>query len=96
MFTLNEKSEVDRKMLKCDYIRYSPAEIGKINTASNQLYNNVPREDSVISLLNSYLEKTFDVLHAAIGNRFVDGIDIRLVNIGPIELFSIYKLTTSS
>ena len=60
------------------------------------MYNNIPREDSVISLLNSYLELNFDVLHTATNNRYVDGNDIRLVNLGPISLFSNYKLTTSS
>ena len=53
-------------------------------------------EDSVISLLNSFLELNFDVLHAATNNRYVDGNDIRLVNLGPIALFSNYKLTTYS
>ena len=57
---------------------------------------NVPREDSVISMLKSYLELKVDVLHAATNNRYVDGNDIRLVNLGPIALFSNYKLTTSS
>ena len=38
----------------------------------------------------------FDVLHAASGNRYVDNNNIRLVNLGPIALFSNYKLTTSS
>ena len=38
----------------------------------------------------------FDALHAAIGNRYADGDDIRLVNLAPIALFSNYKLTTSS
>ena len=47
-------------------------------------------------MLNSYLEIKFDVLHAATNNRYVDGNEIRLVNLGPIALFSIYKLTTSS
>ena len=47
-------------------------------------------------MLNSYLELNFDVLHAASGNRYVDGDDIRLVNLGVIGIFSIYKLTTSS
>ena len=47
-------------------------------------------------MLNSYLELNFDVLHAANKNRYVDGNDIRLVNLGPIALFSNYKLTTSS
>ena len=47
-------------------------------------------------MLNSYLELYFDVLHAATNNRYVDGNDIRLVYLGLIVLFSIYKLTTSS
>ena len=97
MFKLNEKYEINRDILKCDYIRYSPSEISTINTANSQVYINIPREDSVISLLNSYLELNFDVLHAAApNNRYVDGNDIRLVNLGPIALFSNYKLTTSS
>ena len=57
---------------------------------------NIPREDSVISLLNNYLDLNFDVLGADNNNRYVDGNDIRLVNLGPIALFSNYKLTTSS
>ena len=96
MFKLSEKYEVDRKILKCDYIRYSPAEISTINTANSQVYIKRPREDSVISLLNSYLELNFDVLHAADNNRYVDANDIRLDNLRPIALFSNYKLTTSS
>ena len=47
-------------------------------------------------MLNSYLELNFDVLHAATNNRYVGGNNIRLVNLGPIALFSNYKLTTSS
>ena len=96
MFKLSEKYEINRDILKCDYIRYSPSEISTINTANSQVYINIPREDSVLSLLNSYLELNFDVLHAATNNRYVDGKDIRLVNLGPIGLFSNYKLTTSS
>ena len=96
MFKLSEKYEINRDILKCDYIRYSPSEISTKNTANSQAYINIPREDSVISLLNSYLELNFDVLHAATNNRYVDGNNIRLVNLGPIALFSNYKLTTSS
>ena len=97
MFKLSGKYEINRDILKCDYIRYSPSEISTINTANSQIYINIPREDSVISLLNSYLELNFDVLHAAApNNRYADGNDIRLVNLGPIALFSNYKLTTSS
>ena len=47
-------------------------------------------------MLNGYLDLTFDVLHAATNNRYVDNNDIRLVNLGPIAMFSNYKLTTSS
>ena len=96
MFKLSENYEIDKRILKCDYIRYSPAEISTMNTANSQIYINIPREDSVISLLNSYLELNFDVLQAATDNRYVDANDIRLVNLGPIALFSNYKLTTSS
>ena len=96
MFKLSENYEIDRRILKCDYIRYSPAEISTINTANSQTYINIPREDSVISLLNSCPELNFDVLHAANNNRYVDANDIRLVNLGPIALFSVYKLVTSS
>ena len=53
MFKLSENYEIDRRILKCDYTRYSPAEISTINTANSQIYINIPREDSVISLLNS-------------------------------------------
>ena len=96
MFKLNDKNEINRDILKCDYIRYSPSEINTINTANSQVYINIPREDSVISLLNSYLELNFDVLHARTNNRYANDNGIRLVNLGPIALFSNYKLTTSS
>ena len=64
-------------------MRYSPSEISTlfvVLTPNSQIYINIPRRDSVISLSNCYLEFTFDVLHAATGNRYVDGNDIRLTN----------------
>ena len=61
MFKLSEIYEKDRRILNCDYIRYSPAEISTIKAANSQIYINIPREDSVNSLLNSYLELNFDV-----------------------------------
>ena len=95
MFILCEKYELDRRILKCDYLRYYPSEVSTINTAISQVYINIPREDSLISLLNSYLDLNFDVMHAATNNRYANGNDIRLVILGPIGLFSNYKLTTS-
>ena len=96
MFKLNEKDETDKRILKCDYMRYSPSEKSTINTPNSQMFINIPREDSVISLLNSYIEINFDVLKAATSNRYANTDDIRLINLAPIALFSTYKLTTSS
>ena len=96
MFKLSEKYEIERSILKCDYIRYSPSEISTIKTPNNQIYINIPREDCVISLLKSYLEINFDVLKAATGNRYADGADIRLVNLAVIAFSGIYNITTSS
>ena len=47
-------------------------------------------------MLKSFLDLNFDVLHAATGKRYKDNNDIMLVVLGPIDLFSNYKLTTSS
>ena len=47
-------------------------------------------------MLSSYLDLDFDVVHAATNNRVADNNEIRLVNLCPIDLFSNYKLTTSS
>ena len=96
MFKLSEKNDVDQKILKCDYIRYSSSEISTLNTPNSQIYINIPREDSVVSILNSYFELNFDIIKAATSNRYADGDDIRLINLVPIALFSNYKLTTSS
>ena len=93
---LNENYEVIRRILKCDYIRYSPSEMSTKNTPKSQIYINIPRGDSVKSLFGSLLKLNFDVLHAATNNRYIDGDDIRLVNEGPIALVSNYKLQSSS
>ena len=91
MFKLNEKYEVNRKNSKGDYIRYSSSEISTINTANSPMYINLPGEVSVISLLNISLDLNFDVLHAASNDRYADRNDMRLVNLGPIALFSDHK-----
>ena len=97
MFKLNEKYDVNRDILKCDYIRYSPSELSTINTANSQSYINIPRGDAVKTLLNSFLDLNFDVFHAVNpDNRYADVDDIRLVILGPIVLFSNYKLASSN
>ena len=37
MFKLSEKYQIDRRILKCDYISYSPCEINTINTPNSQI-----------------------------------------------------------
>ena len=96
MFKLSERYQYDRKILKCDYIRYSPSKISTINTPNSQIYIKIPREDSLNSLLKSYLDLNFDVLNAATNNRYVDADDIWLINLAAIALFSNFNMTTSS
>ena len=96
MFKLNENYEIDRRILKYDYIRCSPAETSTINTPKGQIYVNIPEEDSVITLLFSYLDIKFEVIKKADNSRYGNGIDIKLVNLAPIALFSNFILTTSS
>ena len=60
------------------------------------MYINIPREDSVVCLLNKYLELNFELIKRADTSRFANGNDIRIFNLGPICLFQNFKLTTSS
>ena len=68
----------------------------KKNTPNSQIYINIPREDSVISLLISYFDLNFEVIKKTDNFRYGNGNNIRLVNLAPIALFSNFKLTTSS
>ena len=72
MFKLSEQYQIGRKILKCVHNRYSPSESSTINTPYSQIYIDIPREDSVISLLNTYVHLIFDVLNVATGNRYAD------------------------
>ena len=56
MSKLNEKYEVIKNNLKCDYIRYPLSETNTINTANSQIRIIIPRETSVFSLLNIYFD----------------------------------------
>ena len=46
--------------------------------------------------MNSYLDLNFEVVKKNDNSRYANGNDIRLVNLGPVALFSDLKLTTSS
>ena len=95
MYKLNEKYEIIRSILKCDYIRLTPEELSTNNTANSQKCFNIPRKNSVFSLLDSCLDLNFDVSHAT-NNKYADDNDIGLVNLAPFSLFNKYKITTSS
>ena len=79
MFKLNENYEVDRRILKCDYIGHSPAKTSTINTPNSQIYNNIPRQDFVSSLLNSYLVFNFEDIKKTYNSRYANGNDIKLI-----------------
>ena len=55
MFKLSERYQIDRRILKCHYIRYSLSEISTKNTANSQIYITIPRENSLTSLLKVIL-----------------------------------------
>ena len=73
MFKLNENYEVDRRILKSDYIRYSPTQTSTINTFSSQTYIEIPREDSVLSFLNSYIDLSFGLIKKTYNSNYSDG-----------------------
>ena len=70
MFKLNEKSQVDRRILNRDYIRFLPAKTSTKNTPNSQIYKNILREDSVLSSLNSYFDLKFEVIKRADNSRY--------------------------
>ena len=47
-------------------------------------------------MLNNYLDLNFEVFKKADDSRYANGNDTRLNNLGPIALFSNFKLTTSN
>ena len=96
MCKLDKKIAVDKRIPKYCYIRYSPAEASKIKTPNSKKCNNIPKENSVLSLLNSYLQLKFEVIKIADISGSANEDDIWLVILVPISLFPNFKLTTSS
>ena len=62
MLKLIEKYELDQRILKNGFSRHSPSEISTLITANTQIYTNIAREASVVSLSNKFLHLNFDVL----------------------------------
>ena len=97
MFNLSKKHAVHRLLLKSDYIRYIPPSLNVVNGENNQIFSDIPREDSAISLKDSYLGKYFNVTQRTGAHaQYADGDHIRLVNLRPIALFNKYRLTSSN
>ena len=46
MFKLSQTFAVDRPILKCDYIRYTPPSLNLVNGENNQTFIDIPKEDS--------------------------------------------------
>ena len=91
MFKLNGTYEVDRRILKSEYVRFLPAKTSTINTPKCQIYIIIPRKSSVLSLLNSYNDLNIKFIKKADSCRYANGNDEQLVNLGPIDLFSSFK-----
>ena len=85
---------MDKPIHKIDFIKYSPSSLATINN-NNSNISSLPREDAYICLQNSFISLEFEVLKNDDTN-YADGDQIRLVNFGPVALFSEAKLVTSS
>ena len=49
MFNISEEHAVDRPILKCDYIRYTPLSLNLRNGENNQIFIDIARRKSAIS-----------------------------------------------
>ena len=94
LFT-NLEHEIDRPILKINFKQYHAQSNSNFNTADSYIKIEIPREDSHISLYESYLQIEVDVLKND-NTRFVNGSRISLVNMGVLALFSEARLSTSS
>ena len=54
MFMLDRAEVIDRSITKKDYYRYEPSNLASVNGANTVFRINIPREDTVISLHDSY------------------------------------------
>ena len=65
MFNLSPIFAVDRPILKCDSVRYTPPALNPVNGENIQVFSDAAREYSVFSLKDCYLDLDFDVIHRA-------------------------------
>ena len=67
-----------------------------INFANSQIYLTIPREDSIVSLLNSFVDLNIEVIKTADNSRYANDNYIKLNILGPFPLFNNSKMTISS
>ena len=97
MFNLSEKHSYDRPIFKCDYITCTSLSLNLVDGENNQSLFDKPRQDSTIPLKDSYLKLDFNVTHRADAHdRYVNGDQTILVNLGRVTLSSKYRVTRSS
>ena len=53
MFNLSQKHATDRPILESDFNRYTLPSLNLINGENNQVFTDIPKEDSAISLKDS-------------------------------------------
>ena len=94
-FNLKNTKTLSRELYKSDFYRYIPSSLATVNNNNSNITINIPREDSYISLQNSYILIDFEVTRND-DTKYVDANEISLVNLGPVALFSEGKLTTHS
>ena len=76
-------------------VNYSSSEICRTDKPNSQVDIKRSRKCSVSYLLISYLDLKLDVVKSADISRYGNGIDVRITNLGPTVLSTLYKLTTS-
>ena len=83
-----KKNAVDRLIVESDHIRYTPTSLNLANRKNIQLFIDILREDSAISLRDCYTEVFFNVTHRAAGHaQYPDGDQIRLVKLSSVAFF---------
>ena len=95
MFSLKNKSVLDKPIHKKKFVNYQPSSLATVNNDNSIIKISFPRENSYICLQNSYSALEFEVLKND-DTSYADNDPVALVNFGPIALFREAKLTTSS
>ena len=87
---------MDKSLLKCDFVRYSPQALSLANIKTTQGFFDINRKESATSFKDSCFELEVIVLQKT-GAQSVNEYDYyeRTTNLGAIALCSTFKLTSS-